>query len=455
MDEKHQTHHSSWKEAEGDTNRDREALIQKRPADTASKRLLERDDARFLHQSLSTPCMNVLKGAKGVYLIDQAGNRIMDFHGNGVHSLGHGHPAVLEAVTTAIRELPFCPRRYTNRLAVEFAEALVAASGNSLKRVLFAPSGTIAISMALKLARLATGRHKVLSLWDSFHGASIDAISVGGERMFREGMGPLLEGCLHAPPIDPSACPFRCQSTCNLSCVDYMAYLMEKEGDIGAVLLETVRSTDARFPTPDYLLRIRDLCRRHKALLILDEIPIAFGRTGSLFAHTPYGIEPDILVLGKSMGGGVFPMAGILVREDLNMGGDIAIGHYTHEKSPAGCAAGIATLRTLMEDHLIEKGVNLGEQLRKGLGALKARFPVITDIRGKGLLFGVEIGGPSGPRLARSVLQAALKRGLSFKVGKGNTLVLAPPLVISEGEVDKALGILEAALACALNESTL
>lgn len=436
-----------WRETEGDTNRNREALSGRRPTDAHTRAILERDDASFLHQSLSTPCMNALKAAEGIYLVDTHGNRIMDFHGNGVHSLGHGHPAVLEAVTRALRDLPFCPRRYTNRLAVEFAEALVDKAGNGLKRVLFTPSGTAAVGMALKLARLATGRHKVLSLWDSFHGASLDAVSVGGERMFRDGMGPLLEGCLHAPPPDPPNCPFRCGTACNLACADYIAYLMEKEGDIGAVLMETVRSTDARFPPPGYMERIQKSCRRHGALLILDEIPIAFGRTGSLFAHTRYGIEPDILVLGKAMGGGVFPMAGILAREELNVAGDVAIGHYTHEKSPAGCAAGMATLRTLEEERLLENSIARGKQLRKGLEALKSRFPIITNVRGRGLLTGMDIRDCAGGGTARAVLDAALRKGLSFKIGKGTTAVLAPPLIITESETERALELLGDALA--------
>lgn len=196
--------------------------------------------------------------------------------------------------------------------------------------MLFAPGGTAAIGMALKLARAATGRFKTVSLWDSFHGASLDAISVGGERSFREHAGPLLPwGAEHVPPPDPSHCPFRCGTSCSLACADYVEYVLEREGDVSAVIAETVRRCPV-IPPPDYWRRIRAACDKHGALLILDEIPIGLGRTGKFFAFEHFGIIPDIVVLGKGLGGGVFPLAGILAREGLNVAADRSLGHYTH-----------------------------------------------------------------------------------------------------------------------------
>src|SRR6266478_137781 len=239
-----------------------------------TRTLIDADSKHFLHQSLSTPCLNALVACEGIWLTDIEGRRIMDFHGNNVHQVGYRHPHVIAAVKDQLDTLPFSPRRFTNVAAVELAKKLTSLAGEPLGKLLFAPGGTLAIGMALKLARVATGRHKTLSLWDSFHGASLDAISIGGEAIFRKGMGPLLPGTEHAPPCDPGSCRFGCGGTCNSSCADYLDYVLGKEEDIGAVIIETIRCTDVQVPPRDYYRRVRDACDRHGALLILDEVPI-------------------------------------------------------------------------------------------------------------------------------------------------------------------------------------
>jgi 4-aminobutyrate aminotransferase len=318
-----------------------------------------------------------------------------------------------------------------------------------LSKVLFAPGGTLAIGMALKLARLATGRHKTLSLWDSFHGASLDAISIGGEAIFRKGMGPLLPGTEHAPPCDPAACNFGCGGTCNARCAEYIDYVLGKEEDIGALIIETVRSTDVQIPPPEYYRIVRDACDRHGALLILDEIPICLGRTGRMFAFEHYGIVPDMVVLGKGLGGAVFPMAALIARRDLDIAPDRALGHYTHEKSPVGAAAALATLEVIENERLLDRSRDLGAHALDRLRAMKARHPLVTDVRGIGLLLGVELARDGVPARheAEQVMYECLARGLSFKVGQGNVLTLTPPLVIARADLDAALAILDDALA--------
>ncbi|MEE8212531.1 MAG: aminotransferase class III-fold pyridoxal phosphate-dependent enzyme, partial [Acidiferrobacterales bacterium] len=176
--------------------------------DQETRDWLAEDAKYFLHQSLSTPCLDVLAGSKGSYLEDLQGKRFLDFHGNNVHQVGFGHPRVVQAIREQMETLPFCPRRYTNIPAIKLAQKLTALAPGDLNKVLFAPGGTAAIGMALKLARLATGRFKTVSMWDSFHGASLDAISVGGEAIFRDGIGPLLPGTEHVPPPDAQHCPW-------------------------------------------------------------------------------------------------------------------------------------------------------------------------------------------------------------------------------------------------------
>ena len=168
--------------------------------DEATRALLNADAEVFLHQALSTPCLDVVERAEGSWLTDLQGRRMLDFHGNSVHQVGHGHPAVVAAIKAQLDLLPFCPRRYTCRVAIELAQRLAAIAPDPLGKVLLAPSGSAAIEMALRLARYATGRHKTVSMWGAFHGANLDAISLGGEALFRKDVGPLLPGAEHVPP---------------------------------------------------------------------------------------------------------------------------------------------------------------------------------------------------------------------------------------------------------------
>jgi 4-aminobutyrate aminotransferase len=420
--------------------------------DEPTRQMVAADADLFLHQSLSSPCLNALQRCSGATLTDWQGRELLDFHGNNVHQVGFGHPRVLEAITRQLQELSFCPRRYTCAPAIELARELTRLAPGRLKRVLFAPGGTTAIGMALKLARAATGRFKTISMWESFHGASLDCISIGGEAIFRRNIGPLLPGCEHVPPPDNRHCPFRCGAACNLACADYVEYVLEREGDVAAVIAETVRCTPF-IPPLDYWKRIRAACDRHGALLILDEIPICLGRTGHLFACEHYDVVPDMLVLGKGLGGGVFPFAALLAREDLNSAlAHGALGHYTHEKNPVACAAALATLEVIQAEGLPARAQELGTYLVERLRLLALRHPLIVDVRGLGLLVGVELGTWHEGRLLRAtdeaeqVMYHCLSNGLNFKITQGNILTLTPALTITRSQLDRAIEILDRAL---------
>lgn len=408
------------------------------------------DDARyFLHQSLSTPCLNVIEACEGSYLIDRQGRRILDFHGNWVHQVGFRHPHVMQAVVKQLETMPFCTRRYTNEPAIHLARKLTELAPGDLNKVLFAPGGAEAMSMALKLARSVTGRHKTISMWDAFHGATLDAISIGGEAIFRKDIGPLMPGTEHVPPPNPSDCPWDCGGTCRLKCADYIDYVLAKEGDVAAVIAETVRSTPY-IPPVDYWRKVRAACDRHGALLILDEIPHAFGRTGTMFTVEHYGIVPDMLVIGKGLGGAVFPLAAVLARERFDVAGDRALGHFTHEKNPVACAAALATIEVIEQEGLLEQTRLKGEYALRRLLDMRERHPLIGDVRGLGLMLGADLVRPDGSKAideAERVMYAALSKGLSFKLTMGNILLLVPPLTISYAELDEALDILEACIA--------
>ena len=193
---------------------------------------------------------------------------------------------------------------------------------------------------------------------------------------------------------------------------------------------------------------MRDACDRHGALLILDEVPICLGRTGRMFAFEHYGIVPDMVVLGKGLGGGVFPMAALIARSDFDVAGTRALGHYTHEKSSVGCAAGLATLEVIEREQLLERSRALGAHALERLQGLRQRHRIVADVRGIGLLLGIELARDGRPAAleAEQVMYECLARGLSFKIGQGNVLTLSPPLIIAAAELDRAFDIIDAAL---------
>lgn len=422
---------------------------QRNRLDDAAQAVLAEDTRYFLHQSLSTPCLNVLTGCHGSYLEDMQGRRYLDFHGNNVHQVGFANPSVINAIKSQLDELSFCTRRYTNRVAIDLARTLAEISPGGLNKVLLCPGGTSAIGMALKLARVYTGRHKTISMWDSFHGASLDAISVGGEAVFRQGIGPLLSGCEHVPPADSYRCLWDCSSRggCDLKCADYIEYVLEHERDIAAVIAEPIRSTPF-IPASGYWRKVRDACDRHGTLLIFDEVCQGLGRTGKMFAAEHFDVVPDILVMGKGLGGGILPLAAIVADPKLDVASGSALGHYTHEKNPVCCAAALATVQYIQEHQLVEQARRLGQHALERLRELQQRHPLIGDVRGIGLLMGVELVNDRGTKTralaeAEAVMYSALDKGLSFKLTMGNILTLTPPLVISKEEIDRAIDIID------------
>ncbi len=433
-------------DSEGDVNRSpRRNAWSRQHINQETQELLAEDARYFLHQSLSTPCLNAIRRSDGIYLEDMQGRQIMDFHGNSVHQVGHGHPRVIEAIKTQLDEIPFCPRRYTNRAAIDLAKRLTGLAPDGLNKILFAPGGTSAIGMALKLARYATNRHKTISMWDSFHGASLDAISIGGEALFRKDVGPLLPGSEHIPPPTSGVCLFNCQDTAHTGCTEYLDYVLGMQGDVAALIAEPMRWTTVELPPPGYWQRVREICDRHGVLLIFDEIPSALGRTGKMFVCEHFNVIPDMLVIGKGLGGGVFPMAALLVKEELDIAGDRALGHYTHEKSSVGCTAALATIDCIVEENLMENSTRLGQYALSRLAEMQARYPIIHDVRGLGLQMAIELKRDGKPATveADTILYHSLSRGLSYKVGGGCVLTLCPPMTIDQQQLDQALDIIE------------
>jgi 4-aminobutyrate aminotransferase len=420
--------------------------------DERTQALLKRDSEVFLHQAMSTPCLDTLEAAEGIYIQDANGKKYMDFHGNNVHQLGYSHPHVIKRVQEQIAKLPFSPRRFTNETAIKCAEKLTQICGGELNRVLFAPGGTSAVGMALKLARHITGNYKVVSLWDSFHGASLDAISVGGEACFRQGMGPLMAGVERIPPAVSYRGAFPVADGSDVHYADYLEYVIEKEGGVGAFIAEAVRNTDVQVPSKAYWKRIREICDKHNVMLIIDDIPNGMGRSGEWFTYQAYDIEPDMLCIGKGLGGGLVPIAAMVTKDKYNTAEQISMGHYTHEKSPIGCAAALATMEAIEQDGLLDKAKADSQFMREKLLEMKAKYPVIGDVRGIGMLWGIELVTDHESKAraydeAEAVLYQCLNNGVSFKVSQGNVIQLSPPLIITREQLTEALAVFEEAIA--------
>ena len=270
---------------------------------------------------------------------------------------------------------------------------------------------------------------------------------MGGESVFQEHMGPLMPGVERIPPPITYRGIFEGNED---KALEYLEYVLEKDQQIGAFLAETIRNTDVQIPSEKFWKGARELCNKYGVLLILDEIPIAFGRTGTMFAYELFGIEPDILCLGKGLGGGIIPQAAIVTREEYNKFGHISLGHYTHEKSPLGSIAGLTLLEVLEEENLLQKVKEDQKFMKKALYKMHRKYSLIGDVRGVGLLWGIELVTDRTTKKkataeAEEIMYECLKQGLSFKVSKGNVLQLSPPLTITREELEKAVEILNEA----------
>ena len=422
-------------------------------SDENAKMLLRRDADAFLHQSLSSPCVSTIAKAEGIWIEDVAGRRFMDFHGNSVHHIGYGHPRLTAAIKAQIDDLPFSPRRFTNGVSVELAEKLTSLVKGDGWRCLFTTGGSDANEVALRIARAATGRFKTISFWDAFHGAGFGAASVGGEATFRSHVaGPLLPGAEHVAPFHCYHCAYGHSGpdTCGLACARMVDFVLQREGDVAAVIAEPMRAVPV-VPPPGYWKAVKEACNRHGALLIMDEIPTGLGKTGRMFAYEHDDIIPDIVTLGKALGGGILPVAAVLARDGLNVAGDFAIGHYTHEKNPVTARAALTTLAIIEDEGLVDRAELLGAFAIEFLQERLTKSPIVGDIRGRGLMIGVEIVSDVTRReqdaeRAEKIYYACLDKGLSFKISAGNVLTLSPPLTISKDELETALGIVVSAI---------
>ncbi|MBI4585020.1 MAG: aspartate aminotransferase family protein [Planctomycetes bacterium] len=390
----------------------------------------------------------------GPYLYDREGNRYLDFlAGYGVFNLGRHHPTVRQALLDFLsEEAPTLVKMDAPLLAGLLAEELKKRLPPSLDKVYFTNSGAEGIETALKFARCATRRPRILYCDHSFHGLSYGALSITGESWFREGFEPLLPGCTPIPFNDASA--------------------LEKElakNDVAGFIIEPIQGKGVHVAPDEYLRSAAELCRKHGALFIVDEVQTGLGRSGKLFAFQYSGVEPDMVVISKALSGGYVPVGAVITRGDVHekvfSSMDRCVVHSsTFSQGAMAMAAGLATLHVLDAENIPERARRLGDLMIAGLLDLQKRYEQIQELRGRGLMIGIEFGRPKSLTLkigwdlihkvsdglfGQAIVIPLLSehRILTQVAGKGKDVIkLLPALVISEADVSYFLECFETVL---------
>jgi acetylornithine/N-succinyldiaminopimelate aminotransferase len=379
---------------------------------------------RYEHSLMNTygPPRRVLVRGEGCYVWDEDGRRYLDLLGGlAVNVLGHGHPALVAAVTEQLRTLGQVSNFFATPLQVALAERLLEISCAGGGRVFFANSGTEALEAAFKMAR-RTGRSAIVAATGGFHGRTMGSLALTGKPAIREPFAPLPGGVVHVPYAD----------------VDALAAAVD--ADTAAVVLEPIQGeAGVRVPPAGYLRAARQITNRHGALLVLDEVQTGVGRTGEWFAFQHDGVRPDVVTVAKGLGGG-FPIGACLgFGRAANLLGPGSHGS-TFGGNPVAAAAGLAVLATIERDGLLDNVNKVGDQLRRGVESLGD--PLVAGVRGRGLLLAIELTAP----VATQAAAAALDAGFIVNAVSSDALRLAPPLVLSGDQVESFLGALPSIL---------
>jgi 4-aminobutyrate aminotransferase len=415
-------------------------------------------DARVMSQNYRKDYPLVVDSARGAVVQDVDGNRYLDFAaGIAVVATGHCHPDVVAAIRAqSERFLHMCATDFFYENVVELAEGLARrAPGPGPWRAFFANSGAEVVEAAVKLARMRTGRQKIVAFYGAFHGRTYGALSLTASKpVQRRGFAPLLPEVLHTHYAYCYRCPVnRHPETCSVECLDLLTETMfsttTDPREVAAVIVEPVQGEGGYVvPHPGFLPRLRALTREHGILLIADEVQCGMGRTGRLFASEHFGLEPDIVTLAKGIASGM-PLGALLARDDVMRWESGAHGS-TFGGNPVSVAAALATLR-LLEGGLTENAARVGERLLASLRGRLARHRVVGDVRGLGLMIGVEIVTADeerrpAPELRERILEEAFRRGLLLLGCGRSTIRMAPPLIIDAEDADIAAAILDDAI---------
>lgn len=396
----------------------------------------------------------VVTEAKGCWFWDTDGKRYLDFSSQLINSnLGHQHPKVVAAIKEQADKLCFIGPNFQNDARTTLARMLAERTPGDLTKTFFTNGGAEANENAIKMARAYTGRHKVITRYRSYHGATSGSITLSGDnrRWANEPGG--ITGVIRVQDPYPYRCNFKdCTNTCSMKCAYNIEDVLSFEGpeNVAALLVEVITGTNGIFvPPPDYLPYLRQLCDKHGIVLIFDEVMTGFGRTGRWFAADHYGVTPDIMTFAKGVNSGYVPLGGAIMNQKLADFFDDKMfwGGLTYSGHPLACAAGIATIEAYEEEKVIENSAYLGTKLYNELLKLKEKHPSIGDVRGGlGLFCGIELVKNRETRegmppwngkdqvLTGKLKNALMERGV-FIFCRYNMMFVAPPLIINEEEL--------------------
>ena len=366
----------------------------------------------------------VITRGKGALVWDIESKEYVDCTGSyGVALLGHSHPKVVEAVCKQAETLISCHASLYNNRRTEFLQKLMSITPKGLSKAFLSNSGAESVECAIKLARKFTGKPEIIAVMGGYHGKTMGALSATWDKKYREPFQPLVPEFKHVPPDN-----------------------LEKLGGAvtnktAAVLLEPIRGEGGvRVPPLDYIPGVRELCSEKGVLLILDEVQTCFGRTGKLFACDHWGVTPDAMCLAKPFAGGL-PIGITIAKEDIMSSLRIGEHSTTFSGSPLVCAAGCAAIDVLVNDKLAERAATLGAYFKAKLEELQAKYKIVKEVRGLGLMLGMEL------RLdVRNIILKTMSRGALILEAGRNVLRFLPPLVIEKEQIDKAVGVLDAVI---------
>ncbi|MBN2292790.1 MAG: aspartate aminotransferase family protein [Pirellulales bacterium] len=401
----------------------------------------------------------LIERASGSYIYDQTGRAILDFtSGQMCATVGHNHPAVVEAVEQGCRQVMHLLSWFLSPPVIELCNRLADMLPPSLQKVLLLNTGGESNEVALRIAKLHSGKFEVAGLSASYHGLTAGAGSLTYSTG-RKGYGPASVGTMVIPAPNCYRCPIRqCPQQCKLACLEAGFELIDSQsvGSLAAFIAEPVISAGGVIvPPPGYLARLKELCRARDMLLILDEAQTGLGRMGTNFAYEHENVVPDILTLSKTLGGGLPLSATIVspeVEQDCYEKGFMHISSHVSDPLPA--LVGLAVLDVLKRENLSRNAAEMGQRLQNGLLDMQKRYHVVGDVRGRGLLWGVEIVKDRDTRepdhdLGSAISNRCLELGLSMNIvhfpGMSSVWRIAPPLTVSEEEIDSGLTILDQA----------
>ena len=415
---------------------------------------------RFLIRYAGSFAPEAIVRAEGAWIETASGKRILDFTSGQICStLGHNHPRIVEAVTAALAEAAHLNSWMLSEPVLALAERLIGLFPAPLERVMLLNTGSEANEVALKLAKLHTGRFEVVGLTRSFHGLLAGIASVNFS-MAHAGYGPLLPGSFAVPAPYAYRCPVRhCDGACDCTCLEVGFELVDQQsvGSLCALVAEPVLSAGGIIVPPDgYFRRVRELLDERGMLLVMDEAQTGFGRLGTMFGFERDGVVPDLVGVSKTLGGGL-PLAATVataaIEEDAYRKGFLHV--TSHVSDPLPAAAGLAVLDVVAAERLVERAAARGEYMLARLRELQAEHEAIGDVRGRGLLVGLELVRDRDTRepadaLGAEVTRECFERGLSMNIVRAGTNAncfrIAPPLTVTEAEIDLAVEIMDAAL---------